>query len=103
MQNYRIDFDALPWEPVMDGVRQKVVVHSGKKVRLVEYSKAMSPHWCTKGHYGYILNGRLEIEFRESTHAFEEGNGVFIPNGEEHRHRARVLSDVVRAILVEDV
>jgi hypothetical protein len=32
MQDYRIDFESLPWEPAMDGVRQKVVAHSGKKV-----------------------------------------------------------------------
>jgi quercetin dioxygenase-like cupin family protein len=102
MQDYRIDFESLPWEPVMDGVRQKVVAHSGRKVRFVEYSKAMPPHWCAKGHFGYILRGRLEIEFGNGTQVFEEGNGVFIPDGEEHRHRATVLSDVVRAIFVED-
>ena len=102
MHDYRIDFERLPWETVMDGVRQKVVAHSGKKVRLVEYSKAMPPHWCAKGHCGYILKGRFEIEFADGTQVFEEGAGVFIPDGEEHRHRARVLSDVVRAIFVED-
>jgi hypothetical protein len=103
MQNYRIDFESLPWESAMDGVRQKVVAHAGKKVRLVEYSKAMPPHWCAKGHCGYILTGRLEIEFADRTLIFEGGAGVSIPGGEEHRHRARVLSDVVRAIFVEDV
>jgi quercetin dioxygenase-like cupin family protein len=102
MLDYQIDFESLPWEPVMQGVRQKVIAHSGKTVRLVEYSKAMAPHWCTKGHYGYILQGRFEIEFADKTHIFEEGAGVFIPDGEEHRHRARVLSDVVRVIFVED-
>lgn len=102
MQDYRIDFESLSWEPVMDGVRQKVITHSGKKVWLVEYSKAMPPHWCTKGHYSYILKGRFEIEFAERTDIFEEGVGVFIPDGEELRHRARALSDVVRAIFVED-
>ena len=102
MLDYRIDFESLPWETVMEGVRQKVVAHSGKKVRLVEYSSAMPSHWCTKGHYGYILKGRLEIEFGDTARIFEEGVGVFIPDGEEHRHRARVLSDVVRVIFVED-
>ena len=102
MQDYKIDFESLPWEPAMDGVRQKVVSHSGKKVRLVEYSNAMPPHWCAKGHYGYILKGRFEIEFGDKTRIFEEGVGVFIPDGEEHRHRARALSDVVRVIFVED-
>lgn len=102
MLEYRIDFESLPWEPVMEGVRQKVVAQSGKKVRLVEYSRAMPQHWCTKGHYGYILRGRLEVEFRDTIHVFEKGAGVFIPDGEEHRHRARALSDGVRVLFVED-
>jgi quercetin dioxygenase-like cupin family protein len=102
MQDYRIDFESLPWEPIMDGVRQKLVADSGKKVRLVEYSKAMPPHWCAKGHYGYILEGRFEIEFWDRTCIFKAGDGVFIPDGEEHRHTARVLSDLVRAIFMED-
>ena len=102
MPDYRIDFASLPWEMVMDGVRQKIVAHSGKKVRLVEYSKAMPPHWCSKGHYGYILKGRFEIEFADKTCILEEGDGVFIPDGEEHRHRARVLSDIVRVVFMED-
>ncbi len=102
MPDYRIDFESLPWKTVMEGVRQKVFTHSGKKVRLVEYSRAMPPHWCTKGHYGYILKGRLEIEFGDAARIFEEGVGVFIPDGEEHRHRVRVLSDGVRVIFVED-
>jgi len=102
MLDYRVDFESLPWETVVEGVRQKAVAHSGKKVRLVEYTRAMSLHWCTKGHYGYILKGRLEIEFGDTARVFEEGVGVFIPDGEEHRHRASVLSDVVRVIFVED-
>ena len=103
MVDYRIDFESLPWEPIMEGGRQKVMAHSGKKMRLVEYTGAMQPHWCTKGHYGYVLKGRLEIEFGDRTHIFAKGDGLFIPDGEEHRHRARVLTDVVRVIFVEDV
>jgi hypothetical protein len=102
MQDYRIDFESLPWESTMGGVRQRVIAHSGKKLRLIEYTKAMLLHLCAKGHYGYILKGRFEIEFADRTHIFEEGVGVMIPDGEEHRHRARALSDVVRVIFVED-
>jgi quercetin dioxygenase-like cupin family protein len=31
------------------------------------------------------------------------GDGLFIPAGEKHKHKAKVLTDVVRIILVEDV
>ncbi len=56
-----------------------------------------------KGHFGYILEGHLEIEFDGGTHVFKEGDGVFIPDGAVHKHRAKVLSEVVRVIFVEDV
>lgn len=102
MRDYRIEFELMRWEMVMEGVRQKAINEGGKRVRLVEYSKAMLPHWCEKGHYGYILHGRLEIEFKDGIRIFDEGDGVFIPAGRKHRHRAGVLSDLVRVVFVED-
>jgi hypothetical protein len=33
----------------------------------------------------------------------EGGGGVFIPDGREHRHMGKVLTDTVTAIFVEDV
>ena len=99
----RIDFDAIEWESPMPGVRQKAFVQNARRVRLVEYTTGMAPHWCSRGHYGYILEGRFEIEFDDRTEIFEAGDGVFIPDGEEHRHRARVVGEVVRALFVEDI
>lgn len=103
MSNYRIDFSSLVWESPMEGVRQKACSDGGKRVRLVEYTRAMPAHWCEKGHFGYILEGEFEIEFEDGAHVFRQGDGVFIPDGAEHKHRARVLSEVVRVIFVEDV
>lgn len=102
MSKYKIDFASIEWESPIDGVRQKATSDGNKIVRLVEYSPNMPPHWCEKGHFGYILEGRLEIEFADGPRVFEQCDGVFIPDGHEHRHRGRVLSDVVRAIFVED-
>jgi hypothetical protein len=47
--------------------------------------------------------GTFEIEFARTTLVFERGDGVFIPRGPQHRHKARVLSGPVRAIFVEEV
>lgn len=82
MKDYRIDFTLLDWESPMDGVRQKVITHHGKKLRLIEFFKSMPPHWCERGHFGYIVDGRIEIEFQDGVRVFEQGDGVFIP-GEE--------------------
>jgi quercetin dioxygenase-like cupin family protein len=45
----------------------------------------------------------LEIEFQDGVTIFEQGDGVFIPDGEEHKHKARALTAVVRVVFVEDV
>lgn len=101
MNKYRVAFADIDWESPMPGVRHKVVMDGGVKLRLVEYSKEVEPHWCTVGHVGQIIEGTIKIEFTDGTQIFEAGDGVMIPSGEKHRHRATVLSNVVRAIFVE--
>jgi quercetin dioxygenase-like cupin family protein len=103
MTKYRVDFSSLEWESPMEGMRQKALVDNGKRLRMVEYSPQMPQHWCEKGHFGYVLDGLLEIEFDDCTYLFKAGDGVFIPDGASHKHRARVLSEVVRVIFVEDI
>lgn len=100
---YRVDFDSLPWESPMKGVRAKIAQHGGRRLRLVEYTKAMPPHWCDAGHVGYLLDGRFEIEFDNGVRVYGPGDGIFIPPGSEHRHRAKALTEVVRVVFVEDV
>jgi len=86
----------------MDGVRHKVFPFQGRRLRLVEYSSEFEPHWCERGHVGQILEGRFQIEFNDGTEVFKAGDGVAIPDGPEHRHRATVLSGIVRALFVEE-
>ena len=102
MGHYRVDFEALPWDMPMAGLRFKAGERAGRRLRLVEYTKEMKPHWCDKGHIGYILEGQFEIRFEREVAILYPGDGVFIPPGTEHRHMAKVLSDVVRAVFVED-
>ena len=63
----------------------------------------VEPDWCRKGHLCYVLEGQLDIDFNGERVLFTQGDGVFIPPGETHKHMARVVTDVVRLILVEDV
>jgi len=104
MEKYRIDFESMAWESLADGVRFKAYEQDGKKLRLVEFSKEfVEPDWCTNGHIGYILKGKMEIDFGRAKELFGPGNGVFIPAGPQNKHKGRVLTDKVIAILVEDV
>ncbi len=44
----------------------------------------------------------MDVDFTGSCIRFSAGNGLFIPSGPKSRHKASVLTDVVRLILVED-
>ena len=102
MVSHRIDFAAMAWDAPAPGVRAKVYERGGRRLRLLELSgDFVEPGWCTKGHIGYVLEGRLEIRFGDGPVVFAPGDGLFIPLGEEHRHRARVLAGPVRLVLVE--
>jgi hypothetical protein len=103
MDKYKVDFKNIGWESPIQGVRQKARCVRSERLRLVEYTREMEPHWCDRGHVGLILDGRFEIEFEDGTRIFESGDGVFIPAGQAHRHRARVLTDVVRVVFVEEL
>jgi len=88
----------------MCGVQFKSYEQGGRKLRLVEFSKEfIELDWCTKGHIGYILAGKLEVDFDGNKIIFEQGDGLFIPAGEEDKHIAKVITDVVKLILVENV
>ena len=104
MEQYRKNFESMEWESPADGVRFKAYEQDGKKLRLVEFFKEfVEPDWCTNGHIGYILEGQMEIDFDGAKEVFGPGDGVFIPAGQQHKHKGRVLTDKVKAILVEDV
>ena len=103
MSMYKVTFDDLSWETPMDGIRFKAVWHGGKQLRLVEYTKAMPPHWCEKGHIGYVLEGQFEIAYEKDVEVYDVGDGVFIPSGSEHKHMGRALTEVVRIVFVEEV
>lgn len=75
-----------------------------KQLRLVEFtSEFVEPHWCEKGHIGYVVSGILEIDFRGQVIRYPEGSGILIPAGSASGHKARSVTPVVRLVLVEDV
>lgn len=100
---YKADFDKLEWESPIDGVRHKYIDQNGLRIRLVEYSKQMPPHWCEKGHYGYVIEGQMEIEYENSKIVYNPGDGIFIPDGPDHKHKGRVLSERVLVFFIEKV
>jgi ethanolamine utilization protein EutQ (cupin superfamily) len=100
---YKVDFNTLEWESLMEGVRHKYIDQNNLRIRLVEYSRGMPPHWCEKGHYGYLIEGKLEIEYENARIMYNQGDGIFIPDGPEYKHRGRVLSERALVFFLEKV
>jgi quercetin dioxygenase-like cupin family protein len=100
---YKADFDKLEWESPIEGLRHKYIEQNNFRIRLVEYSKEMPPHWCKKGHYGYLIEGKLEIEYENGKIVYKPGDGVFIPDGPDHKHRGKVLTKKVLVFFIEKV
>ena len=104
MEQYKVDFDSMPWQTPAAGVRFKACERDGRRLRLAEFTEEfVEQDWCTKGHIGYILKGQMEIDFDGNVIVVGAGDGLFIPAGREHNHKARVLTDTVQMVLVEDM
>ena len=104
MEHHRVDFESMVWETPAAGVRCRSYERNGRRLRLAEFSREFAElDWCVKGHIGYVLEGRMEVDFDGRVAQFEAGDGLFIPAGQEHKHKGKVLTDVVRMILVEDI
>jgi ribosomal protein S18 acetylase RimI-like enzyme/quercetin dioxygenase-like cupin family protein len=103
-ETHPVRFDALPWQSTMPGARFKVFGDGRKQMRLVEFtSEFVEPHWCEKGHVGWVLEGELEVDFRGRVVRYAAGSGIFIAAGPASAHKARAVTPAVRLFLVEDV
>lgn len=86
MNNHLIPFEGMAWENPSSGVRQKVFLKEGKRLRLVEFSEEfVEEGWCEKGHAGFVVEGRIWIEFKTGRVEFQAGDGLFISEGDAHR------------------
>lgn len=65
-----------------------------QRVRLVEFSHGfVEPDWCIKGHVGYVLDGSCSMDFNGTILQFTEGDGLYIPEGKENKHKAILRPD----------
>lgn len=91
MKNYLINFQNINWESPAQGVRYKEYTKGNQRIRLVEFSEEfVEEDWCIKGHIGYILEGKISIDFNGRLLKFRGGDGFFIPEGEENKHKAKI-------------
>jgi hypothetical protein len=88
MSEFLIDFKKLKWEKKYPGQRQKTYTRGNQRLRLVELSDEYhEEEWCEKEHIGYVIAGRIIIDFNGESLSFNEGDGIFIIGGRENRHK----------------
>ena len=98
----KIDFTEIEWSDSAVGLRVKTFVKDGKQVRLAEFSREFrETDWCEKNHVGYVVAGKIEIDFAGKTKVFKQGDGLFI--GSNEKPKARATSETALLFLVEDV
>lgn len=77
------------WVQLTDLVRQKSLNVDDKTVRILELQPGFEEaHWCYKGHVGYVITGRIEIEFEDETQVFDAGEAIVLPSAVGHKARA---------------
>ena len=104
MHEYKVDFNSISWQSQTKGVRFKAFLQGNRRLRLVEFSNEfVELEWCNKGHIGYVLEGEGEVDFSGQIVKYSSGDGVFIQAGPEHKHKLKVISTVIRMVLVEDI
>jgi hypothetical protein len=102
-RHHRVDFASIPWEARAPGARFKAYRCNGSRLRLAEFTREFAePDWCTQGHIGYVLEGVIAVDFHQKEEVFVAGDGLFIPAGEEHGHKARAVTGSVTLILVDE-
>lgn len=104
MNQFKINFDDLEWQNASKGARFKAFQRADRQIRLVEFTRDfVEEEWCFKSHIGFVLEGEIEINFSGKTVNYTAGEGIFIPAGENNKHKARSVTNVVKLFLVEDL
>ena len=86
----RLDFESLEWADDQPDIHSRARQALGQRWAIVEYEPgAAREDWCTDGHRGYVLSGRIEYEFDDGSAplAVEQGQGFFLAAGTGHRGR----------------
>ena len=104
MSHTKISFDDIPWDQVAPGLRVKQQIHGEKQLRLIEFTSDYDDqNWCSAGHSGYVIAGRLTLAYDDGPVDYAEGDALQIEDGLADRHRT-VIKQGERAVLflVED-
>ena len=100
----KLDFDSIAWADDQADIHSRAAVALGQRWATVEYEPgAAREEWCSDGHRGYVLAGRIEYEFEDGSEPLtvEQGQGFFLTAGTGHRGR-NPSAQATRLFLIDD-
>jgi quercetin dioxygenase-like cupin family protein len=100
----KLDFDSVAWADDQEDIRSRAAEALGSRWAIVEYGpRATRGEWCTDGHRGYVLAGRIEYEFDNGAERLvvDAGEGFFLAAGTGHRG-GNPGATVARLFLIDD-
>jgi len=101
---YRIPFKEMAGESPAQYVTAKAATVGTHRLRVVEFQRGFEEvDWCRLAHTGYVLDGRLQVTFPAGEIVVGTGDGLHIPLGDAHRHKATPLTDRVLLVLFDPI
>lgn len=80
-----IRFPNLPWEPGAHPNERKKAARAGGATLLEFGPDFRDPNWCENGHAGFVIEGRLGLEFRGRSEVIDSGEAFLVDPGTPHR------------------
>jgi quercetin dioxygenase-like cupin family protein len=84
----KLEFESVAWADDQSDIHSRAIPALGQRWAIVEYEPgAARAEWCTDGHRGYVLAGRIEYEFDDGSQplAIAAGEGFYLAAGTGHR------------------
>ena len=105
MKDYKKSFKNISWQYPAEGVMQKLIKTDSQQIRLVRFDDTFFEiDWCEKEHIGYVIKGKMTIDFIGQLITYSEGDLLMISNGKENKHKAHIeKGDFVELILFEPI
>jgi glyoxylate utilization-related uncharacterized protein len=99
-----VDWQNIPSEqtPGKTGFTiSKMHMMGDTKIRLVEYSaNYTADHWCDKGHILFVLEGELEIQYKNETcHVVKKGMSYLV--GDDSMAHMAVSKEGAKILIID--
>jgi hypothetical protein len=104
MEKIVIKFENIKWEQTRVGLEEKIFSKGNSKLRLLRFSdNFIEERWCTDKHVGLVLDGEMKIDFDGRVEHFKKGDGVWISQGEDNKHKIMIeAGKKVELVLYEE-